>query len=111
MLPYNYLFKVSHIEDKPELEYADSIVTDKEGFESTSDYEEVVDGSKDSVSSPHLSEDGKAFSSEVSVPLNEPIGIESDMVRQKSIPPPGTGQRIYEIDPILKAHREHLDYR
>lgn len=29
----------------------------------------------------------------------------------RSIPPPGGGQRIYEIDPYLLNHREHLDYR
>lgn len=29
----------------------------------------------------------------------------------KVIPPPGNGQRIYELDPYLKAHRDHLDYR
>ncbi|CAN6438715.1 unnamed protein product [Victoria cruziana] len=29
----------------------------------------------------------------------------------RSIPPSGTGQRIYEIDPLLKGHRTHLDYR
>nr|QYS25850.1 starch branching enzyme [Fritillaria thunbergii] len=27
------------------------------------------------------------------------------------IPPPGIGQKIYEIDPFLKPHRAHLDYR
>ncbi|GLT89940.1 hypothetical protein SLE2022_078980 [Rubroshorea leprosula] len=31
--------------------------------------------------------------------------------KPKSIPPPGAGQRIYEIDPTLLGHREHLDYR
>lgn len=29
----------------------------------------------------------------------------------RSIPPPGTGQRIYEIDPFLLGHKEHIDYR
>lgn len=29
----------------------------------------------------------------------------------KTIPPPGTGQKIYEIDPLLKGFRDHLDYR
>ncbi|KAG6596555.1 1,4-alpha-glucan-branching enzyme 1, chloroplastic/amyloplastic, partial [Cucurbita argyrosperma subsp. sororia] len=29
----------------------------------------------------------------------------------RSIPPPGSGQRIYEIDPYLLAHKGHLDYR
>ncbi|KAK1323416.1 hypothetical protein QJS10_CPA02g00640 [Acorus calamus] len=32
-------------------------------------------------------------------------------VKPRTIPPPGTGQRIYEIDPLLKAHKRHLDYR
>lgn len=30
---------------------------------------------------------------------------------QRVIPPPGDGQRIYELDPYLKKHRDHLDYR
>ena len=30
---------------------------------------------------------------------------------KRTIPPPGTGQRIYEIDPALNVHRRHLDYR
>ncbi|KAF3779056.1 1-4-alpha-glucan-branching enzyme 1 [Nymphaea thermarum] len=30
---------------------------------------------------------------------------------RRSIPPCSNGQRIYEIDPLLKAHRTHLDYR
>lgn len=100
----------SHIEDKPELEYADTIVADKNDLEPTSDYSEV-DGEKDFGSSPLLGKHGTALGSEESVPLNETISKESYMVRQMSIPPPGTGKRIYEIDPILKAHREHLDYR
>lgn len=32
-------------------------------------------------------------------------------VRRRSIPPPGDGQKIYEIDPILKDFRAHLDFR
>ncbi|KAG0490708.1 hypothetical protein HPP92_007571 [Vanilla planifolia] len=30
---------------------------------------------------------------------------------QVNIPPPGSGQKIYEIDPYLQNHRAHLDYR
>lgn len=30
---------------------------------------------------------------------------------KRSIPPPGSGQRIYGIDPYLISHRQHLDYR
>lgn len=32
-------------------------------------------------------------------------------VKPKIIPPPGTGQKIFEIDPFLQAHRQHLDFR
>ncbi|XP_073114108.1 1,4-alpha-glucan-branching enzyme 1, chloroplastic/amyloplastic isoform X2 [Elaeis guineensis] len=31
--------------------------------------------------------------------------------KPRFIPPPGTGQRIYEIDPSLEGHRAHLHYR
>ncbi|KAL1568377.1 1,4-alpha-glucan branching enzyme [Salvia divinorum] len=41
----------------------------------------------------------------------ETISSESTRMRGKIIPPPGTGQRIYEIDPMLSSHRQHLDYR
>ena len=34
-----------------------------------------------------------------------------NIVTKRSIPPPGDGQRIYEIDPLLRSHRDHLDYR
>lgn len=41
----------------------------------------------------------------------ETISDESSRVREKIIPPPGTGQGIYEIDPLLNNYRPHLDYR
>ncbi|CAM8931061.1 unnamed protein product [Rhodiola kirilowii] len=31
--------------------------------------------------------------------------------KPRVIPPAGTGTRIYEIDPLLKSYRDHLDYR
>lgn len=36
-----------------------------------------------------------------------------EVVEEKSrvIPPPGDGQRIYEIDPMLGGHKAHLEYR
>lgn len=54
--------------------------------------------------------DSAAMEAVTLVPL---IGIstESEAIRQKSIPHPGSGQRIYEIDPPLRNHHEHLDYR
>lgn len=37
--------------------------------------------------------------------------IEKVEEKPRFIPPPGSGQRIYEIDPCLEGHRGHLDYR
>lgn len=52
---------------------------------------------------------------EPSFPLQENVSTEETEakteVRTRSIPPPGRGQRIYEIDPILTGFRQHLDYR
>lgn len=31
--------------------------------------------------------------------------------KPREIPPPGKGQRIYEIDPMLEGHKAHLEYR
>ncbi|XP_072981462.1 1,4-alpha-glucan-branching enzyme 1, chloroplastic/amyloplastic-like isoform X2 [Typha angustifolia] len=38
------------------------------------------------------------------------VGVE-EVDRPRIVPPPGNGQKIYEIDPSLKDHRTHLDYR
>ncbi|XLR33406.1 hypothetical protein S83_061306 [Arachis hypogaea] len=34
-----------------------------------------------------------------------------EVVKIKIIPPPGCGKKIYEIDPLLLTHRDHLDFR
>ena len=65
---------------------------------------------KDFVTSPVLVEDIAATEEVRSVSLVE-ISKESAAIRQMPLPPPGTGQRIYEIDPLLDSHREHLEYR
>ena len=31
--------------------------------------------------------------------------------KPRVVPPPGDGQRIYQIDPMLEGFRNHLDYR
>lgn len=31
--------------------------------------------------------------------------------KPREIPPQSDGQRIYEIDPMLKGHKTHLEYR
>uniref|UniRef100_A0A5B6ZJQ5 1,4-alpha-glucan branching enzyme n=1 Tax=Davidia involucrata TaxID=16924 RepID=A0A5B6ZJQ5_DAVIN len=69
-----------------------------------------VEPHQNSVSSPLLGEDDKAKDVETSIPLQE-TSSENDVAGHRSIPPPGTGKRIYEIDTLLIAHREHLDYR
>lgn len=40
-------------------------------------------------------------------------GAKQTVVEEKPrvIPPPGDGQRIYQIDPMLEGFRNHLDYR
>ncbi|KAL3532060.1 hypothetical protein ACH5RR_005581 [Cinchona calisaya] len=43
--------------------------------------------------------------------VEEMISSESEKVGKRSIPPPGRGQRIYEIDPLLRNFSGHLDYR
>ncbi|KAJ6922746.1 hypothetical protein NC652_016408 [Populus alba x Populus x berolinensis] len=48
---------------------------------------------------------------ETSTPLSESIIIGKTEAKSMSIPPPGSGQRIYEIDPSLTGFRQHLDYR
>ncbi|PIN00046.1 1,4-alpha-glucan branching enzyme/starch branching enzyme II [Handroanthus impetiginosus] len=41
----------------------------------------------------------------------ESIFDETSRVKNRVVPPPGLGQRIYEIDPLLNNYRQHLDYR
>ncbi|XP_027072580.1 1,4-alpha-glucan-branching enzyme 1, chloroplastic/amyloplastic-like isoform X3 [Coffea arabica] len=64
---------------------------------------------QDSASSLPVHEDEKVkglTDSEV----EEMISRESEQVRKRTIPPPGNGQRIYEIDPLLRNFSGHLDY-
>ncbi|RRT76798.1 hypothetical protein B296_00029646, partial [Ensete ventricosum] len=37
--------------------------------------------------------------------------VEDVEEKPKCVPPPGSGRRIYEIDPLLVGHRSHLDYQ
>lgn len=46
-----------------------------------------------------------------SVPMRETVSIRKIGSKPRSIPPPGRGQRIYDIDPSLTGFRQHLDYR
>ncbi|XP_047316567.1 1,4-alpha-glucan-branching enzyme 2-2, chloroplastic/amyloplastic-like [Impatiens glandulifera] len=49
--------------------------------------------------------------SEMSTPFDEDISNEGEVIKRRCIPEPGTGKGIYAIDPYLKSHRQHLDYR
>ncbi|GFZ02480.1 starch branching enzyme 2.1 [Actinidia rufa] len=94
--------------DNMKMEGDHSTGDDINDVETTDGYSEV-NGKHDSVSSAAVKH-VKAMDVETSV-LSHDISKEKDMVQQMSIPPPGTGQRIYEIDPLLRSYREHLDYR
>lgn len=48
---------------------------------------------------------------EQSIPVIDVAALEKEELRKRTIPPPGPGKRIYEIDPMLMGFREHLDYR
>ncbi|GFY93426.1 starch branching enzyme 2.1 [Actinidia rufa] len=98
-----------HSQDNMRMEDDRSTEDDINDVQTPSGYSEA-DGKLDSVSSPAPGKYVKAMDVETSV-LSRDISKEKDMVRQMSIPPPGTGQRIYEIDPFLRSYSEHLDYR
>ncbi|KAI6697888.1 hypothetical protein NL676_018007 [Syzygium grande] len=65
---------------------------------------------QDSVSSSAIG-DGDASEEVKSAPLQDVAVIEKEEVKKRTIPPPGSGQKIYEIDSLLLGYREHLDYR
>lgn len=109
MCIHDACFQIFHDADSTKMEDDRGINDDNIGLEATSGYSEL-DGKKDSVASPATTENVKADNVEPSV-LSPNISKKKAMVRQRSIPPPGTGQRIYEIDPFLRSHRDHLDYR
>lgn len=78
----------------------------------TGDVEEVEDEAKNSfVPSSDVGGDGKTEDELAASLVKETANAVKDKAMQRSIPPPGTGQRIYEIDPLLNSYREHLDYR
>lgn len=48
---------------------------------------------------------------ELSTPLKRKTSTKKIEAKPRTIPPPGAGQKIYEIDPSLLSFRQHLDYR
>lgn len=79
--------------------------------EAASSYREVGDGQGSVMSSSPVDVNTNAQANKTSVHSGEKVKILSDEDKPKIIPPPGTGQKIYEIDSFLKAHSQHLDFR
>ncbi|TYI98812.1 hypothetical protein E1A91_D01G243300v1 [Gossypium mustelinum] len=67
--------------------------------------EEMEDDTKIEV------EEQESAPKELSTLLNRKISTEKSEAKPRTIPPPGIGQKIYEIDPSLLDFRQHLDYR
>lgn len=85
-------------------------VEDQENLVEQLSSSEAITG-EDSASVQLLDGDVEAKAEGTSDSTYETISDESARVRERIIPPPGIGQRIYEIDPLLNNYREHLDYR
>ncbi|KAL5807547.1 hypothetical protein ACOSQ4_030280 [Xanthoceras sorbifolium] len=101
--------------ETPEMVSEDSeVLLDAESLQMEDDERVEID-EQDHVSSSVASGDENAQSEEPSVPLQGKVSTKKSEakteVKPRSVPPPGTGQKIYEIDPTLARYREHLDYR
>ena len=81
------------------------------GSEEMEDNEKVEVEEQESVPSVLANNDEEACAEEPSVPLHRKASTEKSEAKPRSIPPPGAGQKIYEIDPTLFGFREHIDYR
>lgn len=92
------------------MEYGSKVESAEEYSDTTGGSAEGT-GEQDSTPSLYLQLDGKAEVAGTSKVQEGIISNESEEVRKRTIPPPGTGQRIYEIDPLLKGFSGHLDYR
>ena len=79
--------------------------------EEMEDNEKVEVEEQESVPSALANNDVVARAKEPSVPLHRKVSTEKSEAKSRSIPPPGAGQKIYEIDPTLLGFREHIDYR
>ncbi|XP_004246561.1 1,4-alpha-glucan-branching enzyme 2-2, chloroplastic/amyloplastic isoform X1 [Solanum lycopersicum] len=92
--------------DSSTMEQASQIKTENGDVEPSRSTEEL-----EFASSLQLQEGGKVEESKTLDTSEETISDESNRIREKGIPPPGLGQKIYEIDPLLTNYRQHLDYR
>jgi 1,4-alpha-glucan branching enzyme len=75
--------------------------------DAASSYREVGDAKGSVVSSSLVDVNTDAQVKKTSVHSDKKVKID----KPKIIPPPGTGQKIYEIDPFLEPYRQHLDFR
>ena len=78
--------------------------------EAASTYRADEDG-QGSVTSSLVDVNTNAQAKKTSVSGDKKVKIKSDEAKPRIIPPPGIGQKIYEIDPLLQAHRGHVDFR
>lgn len=64
-------------------------------------------------SSEVVDEDKEALVEETSDPIEGTSSTEQydNQTIKRTIPPPGAGQTIYDIDSYLIPYREHLEYR
>lgn len=92
------------------MEHGSQIETENGDVEPASDLTGSVE-ELDTSSSLQLQEGGKLKESKTLNTSEETIINESDRIREKRVPPPGLGQKIYEIDPLLTNYSQHLDYR
>lgn len=110
LVPGNQSDGSSSTEQLEALDTQDSKVSENEVNLDEEQLEEMNE--KEFVTSPVLVEDIAASKKEEESLISLfDIDKESESIRELSIPPPGKGQKIYEIDPLLNNHREHLEYR
>ncbi|XP_064965243.1 1,4-alpha-glucan-branching enzyme 1, chloroplastic/amyloplastic-like isoform X2 [Musa acuminata AAA Group] len=70
-----------------------------------------LEAGQTSISSELIGEESMNQGDKSSVSSQAKEEVEDVEEKPRFVPPPGTGQRIYEIDPSLKGYRVHLDYR
>jgi len=75
--------------------------------ETASSYREVGDDKGSVMSSSLVDVNTDTQAKKTSVHSDKKVKTD----KPKVIPPPGAGQKIYEIDTFLQAHRQHLDFR
>ncbi|KAG2262463.1 hypothetical protein Bca52824_069542 [Brassica carinata] len=64
------------------------------------------------LESQTMEEDGTVITEDqASVSVNSSKVVREREVKPRTVPPPGNGQIIYEIDPMLRSYKDHLDYR